>query len=169
MKFACVSLFLVWLLSSCLPQTRSNELVPVVRSSTKTGKAVSVRATGGNDESIRTGLGVSTDDFEDALETSLVDSGLFQEVGGGGYQLEAIILNMDNPSEAAVFDVITEIKVKYTLQKAGANVWGKTIRSSHRTKSGDALLGEFRDRISAEGAIRENIKIAISAMSERLK
>jgi hypothetical protein len=59
--------------------------------------------------------------------------------------------------------------LKPLLTMAGSIVWGKSIRSSHRTESGEALLGEFRERISAEGAIRENIKIAVSTMSEVLK
>ncbi|MFC7337835.1 hypothetical protein ACFQY0_11655 [Haloferula chungangensis] len=141
----------------------------MLRSSTQTGKPVVVHTSGGNDESIRKGLGVGTADFKAALETSLVDTGLFSHLGEGGYQLDARILNMRNPGESAVFEVITEIEVAYTLRSAGAVVWEKTIRSSHRTESDEALLGEFRDRISAEGATRENIKIAISSMSERLK
>jgi hypothetical protein len=169
MKLILATFLLAWSLCSCLPQTRTNQLVPAVRSSTQTNQSVTVTTKGGNDESIRKGLGVTSGDFKDALEVSLVDSGLFKEIGGGGYQLETRILNIRNPGESAVFEVITEIEVSYTLRRAESVVWEKTIRSSHRTESGEALLGEFRDRISAEGAIRENIKIAISTMSERLR
>jgi hypothetical protein len=169
MKLASLSILLTCLLSSCLPQTRTNQLLPVVRSSTRTGEAVSVNAKGGNDQSTREGIGVNSSEFEEALETSLVDSGLFQQIGSDGYQLEATILRIDNPAASVLFNVITEIEVAYTLQKGGAVVWKKTIRSSHRTETREALLGEFRDRMSTEGAVRENIKIAVSSMSEALR
>lgn len=169
MRLAPISLFLVFSVCSCLPQARTNQLVPVVRSSTQTGQAVSVSTTGGNDQSIREGLGVKSNEFRSGLEQSLIESGLFSQIGGGGYQLDTRILNINHPAESAVFNVTTQIEVDYTLSRAGSTVWKKSIRSSHRTESGEALLGEFRDRMAAEGAIRENIKIAISSMSEALR
>ena len=169
MKLAPLCLLLIGSVCSCLPQARTNELVPVVRSSTQTGQAVTVRTSGGSDQSNKDALGVTSSDFKGALEESLVKSGLFSSIGEGGYQLDTQILKIRHPSEAAVFAVITEIEVAYTLRKGGSVVWEKPISTSHRIEPNDALLGEYRDRIAIEGAVRENIRLAISSMSERLR
>ena len=167
MKFAHLSLILICSISSCVPKTRSNQLLPEVRSSTRTGQAVIVNTKGGSDQAKIDGIGVTSHDFKQALEESLVGSGLFQQIGGGGYQLDTAIVHVAYP--AAGFSMTTEIEVEYTLRNAGAIIWKKSIRSSHLTETGEALLGEFRVRMSTEGAIRENIRLVISSMSEKLK
>ncbi|MEP4077142.1 hypothetical protein [Haloferula sp.] len=167
MKFAYLALFLAFPITSCLPQARTNQLTPVVRSSTQTGQPVTVSTKGGSDQAEMDGIGVTSGDFKDALESSLVSSGLFQQIGEGGYHLQAKIVDIDYPASA--FSVVTKVEVSYTLQKGSAVVWRDQIRSSHQTQTGEAFLGEFRERMSTEKAVQANIRIAISAMSERLK
>jgi len=167
MNYALLSLLIVCSVSSCLPKARNNQLVPEVRASTQTGQAVIVQTAGGSDQAEVDGLGVTSSNFNQALEESLVNSGLFKQIGGGGYQLEASIIQVNYP--AAGFSVTTEIEVAYVLRRADSIVWRDSIRSSHLTQTGEALLGEFRMRKSTEGAVRENIRLAISTMSEKLK
>lgn len=126
-----------------------------------------VNITNSRNQSNLEGLEITSRDFKQALEKSLVDSGLFRQIGGDGYQLEATIVGNRQP--ASVFTVTTEIKIAYTLRRNDSIAWKETIRSVHRTESGEALLGEFRDRMSAEGAMRENISLAISSMSQELR
>ncbi|MGB6222103.1 hypothetical protein [Haloferula sp.] len=167
MKFTCLTLFLFGALCSCVPQTRTSQLVPVVKSSANTGQPVLVRITGSRNQAPLEGLEIEAEDFKEALETSVVDSGLFAGIGGGAYELEATIVSSRQP--AAVFSVTTEFVIAYTLTKGGSIVWKDTIRSSHLTSTAESSIAEFRDRMSAEGAMRENIRVAIGGMSARLQ
>lgn len=167
MKLIFLTLFSIGALCSCVPQTRTSQLVPVVKSSANTGQPVIVRITGSRNQAPLEGLEIGTEDLKQALETSVVDSGLFAAIGGGAYDLEATIVSSRQP--AAVFSVTTEFVIAYTLTKGGSVVWEDTIRSSHLTSTDESSIAEFRDRMSAEGAIRENIRLAIGGMSTRLQ
>lgn len=167
MKFTCLSLLPVLVMGSCIPKTRTDQLAPALSSSTRTGQAVTVDTALGSDQTKIEGLAVPMSDFKGALEKSLVDSGLFQQIGDGGYRLQAVMVGMSQPY--AVFGVTTDAVVDYTLRKSGSVVWTKTIRSNHVTETSESLVSEIRNRNSAEGAIRENIRLAIGAMSEQLK
>lgn len=150
----------------CVSSTRTGSLVPEVVASTRTGQPVVVSTLGGSAYSPMGGPGVTNDAFRQALETSLTRSGLFKTIGRGGYQLEAIISNISQP--AMGFNMTTEIEVSYNLRRGGSSVWSESVRSTHTTAMGEHFVGAERVRLSTEGAVRENIRQAIAAMSVAL-
>lgn len=154
------------LFASCAGNSDSASLVPVgVKASSRTGQAVTAQVAGGTADSVLL-ANVSDENFKQALETSLVESGLFRSKGGGGYQLGALITSVQQP--LAGLSMTVSMEVSYTLRKNGSLLWSQNIRSSYTAPIGEAFSGAVRVRKATEGASRENIRLLIEALDRKL-
>lgn len=108
---------------------------------------------------------ISNEDFKNALETSLVKSGMFKSVGSGGYQLDAFITSVDQPPFGISMKV--DMEVNYSLSRKGTTVWRKSIKSSYVAPLNEAFVGAVRVRKATEGAARENISLLIRSLNEK--
>lgn len=154
-------------LSSCASTSRPAEMTSTQASAARTGAAVSVKTVGGSAQSNLGAAGVTNENFKQALEASLVQSGLFRGVGTGGYSLEAFIIKLNQP--AMGFNMTTDVEIDYVLRRGGSTVWRESIKSTYTATVGEAFVGAERVRVSTEGAVRENIRTAISKMSAKLR
>ena len=150
---------------SCAGSMDSAALVSANASASyRTGQPVIAAVTGGAASSNVVAL-ISNQEFKQALESSLVKSGMFKSVGGNGYQLEAFIASVDQPLVGISMSVT--MNVSYTLKRGQAVIWRKSIKSNYTAPMGEALVGAVRVRKATEGATRENITSLIRALDEK--
>lgn len=155
---------LACLLASCAGSMDTAALSPTgVTSSRRTGQPVSATVSGGAARSAVL-ANVSNEDFKQALETSLVQSGMFKSAGSGGYQVEAFITSVEQPM--AGISMRVNMEVSYALKRGAATVWRKNIKSTYTAPMGEAFVGAVRVRKATEGAARENIASLIRALDE---
>lgn len=154
-------------LTACLlvgcGSAKPDAMMPVgVTASRRSGKAIQAQVVGGAQQTPIGGPGITNEEFKQALESSLVKSGLFQSASPGGYQLEAFIADIDQP--VIGFSMRVNLDVSYTLRRGGVTVWRKSIRSTYEAATGEAFAGALRLRKATEGAARENIVALIRSL-----
>jgi hypothetical protein len=154
------------LLASCASTTNREALVPSrVAASHRTSLPIQAIVSGGSKMTSMELPGISNENFQQALETSLVQSGMFKSAGSGGYQLEAFIANIDQPIMG--FSMTVNMDVGYNLRRGGTSLWRKSIRSTYEAPASEAFVGATRLRKATEGAARENITELIRQLNAR--
>lgn len=106
------------------------------------------------------------DDFKQALERSLVRSGLFTHVGGDGMRVEAFITSIKHTRAGEKLRV--QMEVRYALRRRSLVVWRKTVGSSYEVPMHEVTADLVRLREATEGAARENIAILILLLNKQL-
>ncbi len=153
------------LLVSCAGSMDTAALVPAnATAAHRTNQPVRAVVSGGGARSSVL-ANVSDEDFKQALESSLVKSGMFKSAGGGGYQIEAFITSVEQPLVGISMRVSME--VSYALKRNGSIIWRKSIKSTYTAPLGEAFVGAVRVRKATEGAARENITALIHALDEK--
>jgi hypothetical protein len=153
------------LLVSCAGSMDTAALVPAnVTASHHTGRSVNAVVSGGGARS-KVLANISDEDFKQALESSLVKSGMFTSMGSGGYQIEAFITSVQQPLMGVSMRV--NMEVSYAMRRNGAVIWRKSIKSTYSAPMGEAFVGAVRVRKATEGAARENIATLIHSLDEK--
>lgn len=166
LPFALAASALTFLLASCASTTQREALAPAgISASHRTSQPIRALVSGGSNLTAIGGSGISNDNFKQALETSLVQSGMFSAAGDGGYQLEAFIANIQQPIFGASLTVT--LQVSYNLRRGGTSVWRKTIESTYEAPFSEAFVGVTRLRKATEGAARQNISNLIQELNAR--
>lgn len=154
------------LFASCAGSADTGAMTPAsVSASGRTGLPVQAVVTGGTPRS-KVLANITNEDFKEALESSLVRSGLFKSAGGGGYQIDAAIMSIEQP--AMGFSMRVNMEVNYMLRRNGTTVWRKSVKSTYVAPVGEAFVGAVRVRKATEGAARENIAILVRSLDEKL-
>jgi hypothetical protein len=142
---------------------KPDAMMPVgVTASHRSGMPIQANVVGGSEYTAMGGAGITNHEFKQALESSLVQSGLFQSAAPGGYQLEAFIADIDQP--VIGFSMRVNMDVSYTLRRGGTTVWRKSVRSTYVAAASEAFAGALRLRKATEGAARENIVALIRSL-----
>ncbi|MDL0433656.1 hypothetical protein QPM17_21155 [Marinobacter sp. TBZ242] len=108
---------------------------------------------------------IDNDAFAGALKQTLQKQGLLS--GSGRYQLEALLLEVDQPMFGLNFEVTTQ--VKYILSDRdnnGAVVMNETIVAPYTATVGDAFAAIKRLRLANEGSGNANIQGLLEKLSE---
>jgi hypothetical protein len=130
---------------------------------------VNVTVIGGKETSQMRGSQISDQDFAEALQDSIIQSGLFRRATADGvaaYKLQAVIVGMNQPTFGASRTVSME--VNYTLARTNPKevVWQKAVTSTYTAPFSEAFIGATRLRKANEGSARKNIEQAINEMSQ---
>jgi len=131
--------------------------------------SVSVKASGGTETGAMDSSNVSNADFKAAIESSIVQSGLFKQVvqgDGGDYELTVNIVQLSKPTIGFNFTVNMEAAWSLTKVSDKSVVMRKVIRSSHTATMGDAFAGVTRLRMAVEGAAKKNIELGLQEVSK---
>jgi hypothetical protein len=153
------------LTTSCVSSTQSAAMSPRdLDARRSTHKPVQVTVAGGSIITPIGGPGITNEGFQQALQHSLIESGLFTRTGGGGYELTAYIAGIEQP--AMGFSMRVNLEVSYTLRRHGSVIWKKSIRTSYVAPVGEAFAGTVRLRKATEGAARENITALVRSMDK---
>jgi hypothetical protein len=108
---------------------------------------------------------IQNEDFRQALEVSLVRSGLFTSVGVGGFRLEAFITSIEH---ARVGDKLrVDMEVRYALRRRSLVVWRKLVRSDYEAPIKEVLPDLVRVREATKGAARGNIELLIRLLDKQ--
>jgi hypothetical protein len=168
--FAIAGLFILALFAGgcATPSNPSAMLAKLDAPVTKHANSVAVTVTGGADTSSMGASNISSNDFAEAIKSSISESQLFREVAASGnpadYQIQVQIVRLDRPMFGLSFTVTLEATWRLIHSSDKQVVWEKAISSSFTATTGDAFSGVKRLRLANEGAARNNIKDAITQM-----
>jgi|TARA_R100000049_G_C1956858_1_gene114438 hypothetical protein len=108
---------------------------------------------------------IDNDAFAGALQQSLRNQGLL--AGDGRYQLEALLLEVDQPVFGLNFEVTTHVKYILTDRESnGSVIMNETIVAPFTATVGDAFAAIKRLRLANEGSGKANINGLLEKLSE---
>ena len=157
------------LLQGCASAPRLQNMVPEVDRLSSKQVTLSVgNIFGGSETDPMNVSKIESEGFGQALVDGLHQSGLFTAVtpgGNGDYELNATILTQDQPMIGLALKV--DLAVKYVVIERASQevVFDSRIVSSYKARMGEAFVATARLRKANEGAVRDNIKQLIEALS----
>lgn len=155
-------------LSGCLSVSKSTDMVVTVAPVNKHPQSLSVSVSSIRPPNIANTDILTTTEFAEAIKTSISQSGLFARIAADAadYDLAVEIVRVDLPLMG--FSMTVSMEATWRLMRRGDSnpVWQKAVMSTFTAKAGEAFVGATRVRLANEGAARNNIKDAITAMSE---
>lgn len=108
---------------------------------------------------------IDNDAFAGALQQSLRKQGLLS--GNGRFQLEALLLEVDQPMFGLDFEVTTHVRYILTdHDNNGSVVMNETIVAPYTATIGDAFAAIKRLRLANEGSGKANIQSLLEKLSE---
>lgn len=131
--------------------------------------SVSVATTGGEETSAMGSSAISNADLKAAIEASIRDSKLFNEVmqgKEGQYHLTVAVTQVEKPLFGASFTVTLETAWTLTRVSDKQIVWRKAVKGAHTATMSDSLIGVKRLQLAVEGAARANIEQGIVGISD---
>lgn len=164
-----VVLAALFYLSGCASGAKMGNMVydgPMKEFNTALESNVNVSSiTGGKETNPAWTSEIDNDAFAGALKQSLRRQGLLS--GKGRYQLEALLLEVDQPIFGLDFEVTTHVKYLLTDRENGdAVVLNETIVAPHTATVGDAFVAIKRLRLANEGSGKANIAALLDELSE---
>jgi hypothetical protein len=128
---------------------------------------VSIAVSGGKETTKMGASQISNEAFAQALRESIEKAGLFSSVAADGarYRLTGFIGKVDQPMFGLSLTVKMEVSYALKDSKPGNTVWTKDINSEYTATPGQAFAAVERLRLANEGAARENIRQALTAMA----
>jgi hypothetical protein len=161
---------IVLALSGCAsPASKDSVVVHSIPIAKQHQRTVSITTQGGSETSAMDSSNVSNSDFAKAIEESILENRLFTQVihgPGADYLLNVTIVNMSKPVFGASFTVTMEAAWSLVEKSTNKVVMRDSIRSSHTATMGQAFVGVTRLRLALEGAVRENIRLGLMAISK---
>jgi hypothetical protein len=130
---------------------------------------VHVAVIGGKETSAMWVSQISDQDFGQALQDSIIQSGLFRKAttnGPAAYRLDAFIVQINQPMFGASMTVSMEVNYSLARTNPKEVVWQKAVTSTYTAPFSEAFLGATRLRKANEGAARRNIEQAITEISQ---
>ena len=132
-------------------------------------ESVAVTVQGGSETGAMDSSNVSNSDLAQAIEESITENGLFAKIihgNGSDYLLNVTIVNMSKPLFGADFTVSMETAWSLSEVRAKKVVMRESIKSSYTATMGESFVGVTRLRLALEGAVRENIRQGMLALSQ---
>jgi hypothetical protein len=135
----------------------------------KFARAIKVEVKGGAETESISSSNVSNADLKAAIESSIESSGLFKSIvqgKDGDYELSVTVTQLNKPLFGASFTVTMETAWSLVKISDKSIAMRKVILSSHTASIGDAFVGVTRLRLAVEGAVQDNIKQGLEAISK---
>lgn len=168
-RFALLATLLV--LAGCASPTQPAAMrVDSLALTNKFAQTVAVQTNGGQPTDPMWTSKVSDADLAQAITESLRASGLFSgvvSIDQSDYVLNATIINIDQPLIGFTMSVGIEIVWSLTPKGLTKPVWEKSVTSREQKTTGDAFAGVKRLRLATEAATKENIRKALTLLSQQ--
>lgn len=170
--FKMLSLFAVALLVGCAQPAKMEQMI--VHPSALGGHTIKPHlsqsividnVSGGQETNPLWTSEVSSEEFSKALEASLKGIGAFT-LNNGRYALNAKLLSIKKPLFGFNMTVRTSVHYILTNLETKTAVFDKNINASYTATVGDAFIGTKRLQMANEGAIRENIRHFLLALTD---
>jgi hypothetical protein len=161
----CASLFSV----GCASASKSSAMIPDSFTVHRAHQAsVGLVVDGGQETNPMWTSQISNEAFRQALEASILSSGLFSavlEVEDVDYLLQVELVDMEQPMMGFNMDV--RLSADWRVVKADSKevVFEQRVLGSHTATVGDAFAGVKRLRLANEGAARSNIQQGLERVS----
>ena len=120
--------------------------------------------TGGKDTNPMWTSEVGNIEFESALRDSLETARLLSSYALSEYELDAELLEVDQPLIGFTFTVKTEVLYTLKNKENRETVLQTTINADGTATTGDAFVGVKRLRLATEKSVQENIKRIIDVL-----
>lgn len=163
-------IFALAILQGCASAAKIENMVPsdVERadpnSALANGLYVSA-ASGGDDTNPMWTSEISADDFRQALEQALSNSGLLSEMRSSGqYEVRVFLDEVDQPFIGLDMTVTTKITYEVIRQDTRERVFKEQVIASHTATMGEQFYGVERLRLANEGSAEKNIQIFIQKL-----
>ena len=159
------------LLSGCASAANSAAMTWTTRAGIepKAEASVAVSVTGGKGTNPMWSSNITSEDFAAALRSSIVATDLFKKVlavEAADYRIDVLLVRSEKPIGGVSMSVSLTANWKLSRRSDGSVVWEKTIANQYTAPLKSALVGATRLRKALEGAARENIGLALRAISE---
>jgi len=166
-----IPLVAVSLLTGCISEYSKKEITPAsLKGIGKHSGTVQVLITGGGKLNANTGVSnIQNQTLQDAIADSITQSGLFSQVvkvGNADYQLDVLLVNLDQPVGNLTMTGTARIIWKLTMLQNGKQIFQDEIVTVDRETLGDHFVGEARARAAVSGSVRKNIQEAIERISK---
>ena len=155
---AIISIFLTGCVSST-PEEMTTEYIEVTNSIEGTPRVAVV----GSNERLITNEAIKL-----AVEKSISNAGLFTD-NERVIRINLSVLAIENPLFGG--SLTSEIRIRWQLYDEAEEVslFESVVASEYTATIGDAFVGAQRMKMANDGAIRENIKIALEKISREVK
>lgn len=108
---------------------------------------------------------IGNDELAGAIRSSLAAAGwLAPDPASARYALDAELIEVDKPMIAVDSIVTTRIGYRLTDRRTGGAVWSDEIETRNSQSAATGLLPEQRQRLALEGAVRENLTLALQRL-----
>lgn len=150
------------------PAGRESMSLPSFTTNKQFNKTVSVFVSGGSDTGAMESTNVSDEEFQAAIEDAINKSKLFKEITSSNpdLNLEVSISSLSKPSFGFTFEVSMEAGWILSRKSDKSILMKKSIKSSGKATTSDAIIAVTRIRIAVERAAQNNISQGLSAISE---
>lgn len=150
------------------PAGRESMSLPSFTTNKQFNKTVSVFVSGGSDTGAMESTNVSDEEFQAAIEDAINKSKLFKEITSSNpdLNLEVSISSLSKPSFGFTFEVSMEAGWILSRKSDKSILMKKSIKSSGKATTSDAIVAVTRIRIAVERAAQNNISQGLSAISE---
>lgn len=163
--FSLSGLIIAVLLSGCITSSESMQVSTFGFKAKPIGSLI-VQAGDGNYDNATAAMEVSDENLRDAIEASVLQSGLFNPVvsAPADYLLYAAFVKKNQPLVS--FTAQTEVEIYWRLinQQNGQIIWNDSIIT--KASGGVVGLGGNNRMAGAANAIRANIRIALTKIFE---
>lgn len=131
--------------------------------------SVSVATSGGEETTAMGSSAIANADLKAAIEASIRDSKLFNEVmqgKEGQYHLAVAVTQVEKPLMGLSFTVTLETAWTLTRVSDKQVVWRKAVKGAHTATMSDSVIGVKRLQLAVEGAARANIEQGLTGISD---
>lgn len=169
-RYGIALLAVAGFLGGCAAPAQKESMAPAALApANKHPYSVRVETRGGAETGALDSSNVGNADLKAAIEASIRQSALFKSVvqgKEGDYELTVNIIQLDKPLFGGAFTVTLETGWSLAKVADRSIVLRKAVRTSHTATLSDSLVGVTRLRLAVEGAVRENIRQGLQAVSE---
>lgn len=122
-----------------------------------------VEVTGGKDTNPLWTSQVGSEDFQIALNKSLVQAGILSEVGP--YDMKAHLVSLKQPIIGFSYTVRATVDYLIKDRQTGQILLDEKIESAYTASMSESPIGIIRLRLANEGAIRNNIESLLQKLN----
>lgn len=150
------------------PASRESMSLPTFTTSKQFNKSVSIVVFGGSDTGAMESSNISDDEFKASIEDAINKSKLFKAIveSNPDYDLQVSISSLSKPSFGFTFEVSMEAGWILSKKSDKTVLMKKSIKSSGKATTSDAIVAVTRIRIAVERAAQNNISQGLTAISE---
>lgn len=167
--FATLIPIVIGLTGCASPASRESMSLPAFTTSKQFNKSVSIAVFGGSDTGAMESSNISDEEFKASIEDAILKSKLFREItkdANSDLDLQVSIASLSKPSIGFTFEVAMEAGWVLTKRSDKTVLMKKSIKSTGKATTGDALIAVTRIRMAVERAAQSNIAQGLGSIAE---